>query len=65
MGKKETLFSVDGNIENVQEFVYMGKVIPNNNKEVTIEQQTSKATAKFIELRSVLTGHDVNMATRR
>ena len=59
IGKKETLFSLDGNIiENVQKFVYLGK-------EVTTEQQTSKATAKFNELHSVLTDHNVNiMATR-
>ena len=65
----------DGNIiENVQEFFYLGKVILNNNKEATTEQQTSKATAKLNELRSVtevylhgsvLTDHNVNVATRR
>ena len=64
MGKKETLFSVDGNIiENVQVFVYLGKVLPKNNKEVTTEQQTS--TAKFNELHLVLTDHNVHMATLR
>jgi retron-type reverse transcriptase len=66
LAKKETLFSVEGNvIQNVKEFVYLGKVISNDRKVISTEQQTARATAKFNELRSVLMDHNVNMGTRK
>ena len=66
LAKKDSLFTVEGNIiENVRDFVYLGKVIPNNIKIVSTEQQTSRATAKFNEFRCVLTDHNVNMSTKK
>lgn len=66
LAKRETLFSIDGNIiENITEFVYLGKMIPTTFNAVSVEQQLAKATAKFNELRTVLTDNSVNMMTRK
>ena len=52
-------------IENVQEFVYLGQLITNKGDGCYIELMIARATAKFIELRKVLTDQKVNMGTRR
>ena len=47
-----------------REFVCLGKVITNDDKECVTDHQIAKATAKFNELRKVLTDINVNMITR-
>ena len=66
LAEKETLISVGENeIANVREFVYLGNVIKNVDKECVTDHQIAKATAKFNELRKVLTDINLNMTTRR
>ena len=66
LAEKETLICVGENeIENVQEFVHLGHVIKNDDKECVTDHQIAKATAKFNELRKVLPVINVNMTTRR
>ena len=68
LAEKETLICVGENeIENVRDFVYLGNVIKNDDKECVIDHQiaTATATAKFNELCTVLTDINVNMTTRR
>ena len=64
--KRETLFSIDGTeIENIQQFTYLGQVISNNKEVCFTDHRTDRAIAKFNELRNILTDHRVNMRTRR
>ena len=63
---KSSLFKVDDyEIENVQEFTYLGHVITNSNEVCFTEHRVSRATAKFNELRNVLCDSDINLKTRR
>ena len=66
LAEKEALICVgDNEIENVRELVYLGNVIKNDDKECATAHQIAKATAKFNELRKVLTDINVDIATRR
>ena len=61
-----SLFKIDDHeIENVQEFTYLGHVISNSEDICFTEHRVSRATAKFNELRNVLCDIDVNLRTRR
>ena len=62
---KSCLVSIDGNdIENVQEFVYLGHVFSNNSVMASMEHRISRANAKFQQLREVLCDPLVNKRTR-
>ena len=66
LASKETLFNIgDEVIENVKEFVYLGQLITTKGDGCYTELMISRATAKFNEMRKVLTDPKVNMGTRR
>ena len=52
-------------IENISDFTYLGQVITNSNEKCFTEHRTSRAKAKFNELRDVLADKKVNLKTRR
>ena len=61
-----SLFSVDGNvIENVKEFTYLGQLFTTKEKACFTDLRTSRAIAKFNELRTILSDRNVNLRTRR
>ena len=54
MCKQESLFCIDENvIDNVKEFVYLGKEFLVESKHNSVELQISKAMAKFNEFCTV------------
>lgn len=60
-----SLIKVDGNeIENVQEFVYLGHVFSNQSATPSIEHRISRANAKFQQMKEVLCDTKVNRHTR-
>ena len=66
LANNETLLKIGNEIiENVQEFTYLGLVIHNNNNADFTDHRTARATAKFNELRKILTDRAVNMKTRK
>ena len=66
MAARDTLLSIGEHvIENVHEFVYLGQVITNDEKGCFTQHRIARATAKFNELRTVLTDRKVNLRTRR
>ena len=66
LSQEPSLFSIDEcEIENVQEFTYLGHVITNCNDVSFTEHRVARATAKFNEMRNVLCDTDVNLKTRR
>ena len=66
LAQKETLFSIgDQIIGNVQQFTYLGQVITNDMTVCFTDHRSARATAKFNELRNVLTDHYINMRTRK
>ena len=66
LAAKSTLFSIGDNvIENVTEFVYLGQVITADREGCFTDHRVARATAKFNEMRTVLTDTRVNLRTRR
>ena len=62
---KKSLFGIDEHtIENIQEFTYLGHVVP-NSEDVCFTEHISRTIAKFHELRNVLCDTDVNLRSRR
>ena len=66
LSNRKSLFNINGTvIENVRQFTYLGQVISNNKDVCFTGYRTDRATAKFNELRNILTDYRVNMRTRR
>ena len=66
LANKDTLFSVeDVKIENVDEFVYLGQVITNNDSKCFTDHRVARANAKFHELREALCDFNINIRTRK
>ena len=65
LATEPSLFSVGNNeIENVQQFVYLGHSVTGEEGCFT-EHRIARASAKFNELRHILTDSRINMQTRR
>ena len=66
LAEEQTLFSIGEEIiENVQQFTYLGQVISCTKKVSFTDYRTARATAKFNELRNILTDKKINMKTRK
>ena len=66
LSSKSSLLKIGNeDIENISDFTYLGQVICNENEKAFTEHRTSKAKAKFNELKDVLTDVKVHLRTRR
>ena len=66
LAEKPSLISVNGTeIENVQDFVYLGQLFTTKDNASFTDNHIARAIAKFNELRKVLTDTNINMRTRR
>ena len=65
LAAKTTLLTIEEHaIENVREFTYLGHVFSNQSATPSIEHRTSRANAKFHQLKEVLCDTKVNPRTR-
>ena len=66
LASKLSLIKIDNeDIENIPDFTYLGQVICNDDEKAFTEHRTSRAKAKFNELKEVLTDIKVHLRTRR
>ena len=66
LAEKPSLISVNGTeIENVQDFVYLGQLFTTKDNASFTDHRIARAIAKFNELRKVLTDTNINLRTRR
>ena len=64
LSSKSSLLKIGNeDIENISDFTYLGQVICNENEKAFTEHRTSKAKAKFNELKDVLTDVKVHLRT--